>query len=277
MVVMGVLVSILNTFLKKLSNELDPWVVGWLRYSIGALVMVPPTLRLGGVAYLWPNAPGLQFVRGAFHAGGLMLWFLAVPLITFAELTAIGFSVPLFVCLGAVLFLREHMSPARWSALLIGFGGVLLVVQPWAGGFSGISAGMLYMLAAGPVFAGSLLVAKLLTRHDRTEVVVLWQSLWVALLMAPVGLFYWTPPNAVQWLQLILCGLLGSAGHYCMMRAFRIADVSAVQSAKFLELVWAALIGLAVFGEVPGTWTLAGGALILGSTLWLARREARGT
>jgi drug/metabolite transporter (DMT)-like permease len=154
---------------------------------------------------------------------------------------------------------------------------VLLVVQPWAGGFRGISAGMLYMLAAGPVFAGSLLVAKLLTRHDRTEVVVLWQSLWVAVLMAPLALLYWTPPDAVQWLQLILCGLLGSAGHYCMMRAFRIADVSAVQSAKFLELVWAALIGLAVFGEVPGTWTFIGGGVILAATLWLAQRESRGT
>jgi drug/metabolite transporter (DMT)-like permease len=276
MVVAGVMVSILNLFLKKLSHELEPWVVGWLRYAIGALVILPATLRIG-LGGLRTNAPKLQFLRGAFHAGGLTLWFLAVPLITLTEIIAIGFSVPLFICLGAVLFLRERMSAARWTAVLLGFGGVLLVVQPWHGGFSGISIGMLYILASGPVFAGSMLLAKLLTRHDRTEVVVLWQHAWVGVLMAPIGLLYWTSPTALQWFQLLLSGIFGTAGHYCMMRALRIADISAVQSAKFLELVWAALIGIAVFGEVPGTWTVVGGAVILAATLWLAQRESRGT
>lgn len=276
MVAAGVLVTLLNTVLKKLSHELDPWVVGWLRYALGALVMLPPTLRLG-LAAVWPQAPRLQFVRGVFHAVGLLLWFLAVPLITLTELTAIGFSTPLFICLGAVLFLGERMSTARWAAVLLGFGGVLLVVRPWEGGFSGVSTGMLLMLATGPVFAGSQLVAKMLTRHERTEVVVLWQHLWVTLLLVPIGFLYWTPPDTAQWLQLILCGVLGTGGHYCMTHAFRIADISAVQSGKFLELIWAALLGLVMFGDVPGTWTLIGGGVILAATLWLAQRESRGT
>ena len=189
----GLLFILLNTIMKRLAHELDPWLVGFLRYLMGALVMLPPVLRLGA---LWPKAPGLQFVRGLFHAGGMMLWFAALPMVTLAELTAIGFSGPLFICLGAVVFLGERMSGVRWSAVLIGFAGVLLVVKPWEGaGFAGISTGMLLMLASAPVFAGSFLVAKALTRHERSEVVVLWQHLWVSVLLAGFALAYWSQPT----------------------------------------------------------------------------------
>ncbi|MDW8468509.1 MAG: DMT family transporter [Burkholderiales bacterium] len=272
----GLLFTVLNAILKKVSHELDPWLVGWLRYALGALLVLPAVLR-AGAARLAPRRHDLQFLRGAFHAGGLMLWFAALPAVSLAELTAIGFSGPLFVSLGAVLFLGERMGPARGIALLAGFAGVLLVVEPWRGGLSGISTGTLLMLASAPVFAGSFLVAKALTRHDPPDVIVLWQHLWVTVLMLPFALVAWTTPNARQWALLVLCGLLGAGGHYCMTRAFRVADISATQPVKFLELVWAAALGLAVFGTVPGGWTIAGGAVILASTLWLARREARGT
>lgn len=270
----GVLFTVLNATMKKLAHELDPWLVGFLRYVLGAIVMLLPALRLG-VRALWPKAPKLQLVRGLFHTGGMMLWFAALPLVTLAELTAIAFSGPLFICLGAVLFLNERMTGARWAAVLLGFAGVLLVVNPFdAGGFSGVSTGMLLMLASAPVFAGSFLVAKVLTRHERPDVMVLWQHLWVSLLLLPVALIGWTPPAPGQWLLLVVCGFLGAGGHYCMTRAFRVADISAVQSVKFLELVWAAILGLVMFGSVPAGWTVAGGVVILASTLWLARREA---
>ena len=82
-------------------------------------------------------------------------------------------------------------------------------------------------------------------------------------------------PSAGQWALLLFCGFMGAGGHYCMTRAFRVADISAVQSVKFLELVWAAILGFFMFGTLPGGWTIAGGVVILASTLWLARRESR--
>jgi drug/metabolite transporter (DMT)-like permease len=275
MVASGALFVVLNTILKRLAHDLDPWQVGFLRYLLGALVMLPPILR-ADVRALWPNAQKLQFARSVFHAAGILLWFAALPLITLAELTAIGFSGPIFICLGAVMFLRERMSGERWAAVLAGFAGVLLVVTPWeGGGFAEISAGMLLMLASAPMFAGSFLVAKVLTRHDAPGVIVLWQHLWVAALLLPFALPGWGALGAAQWGAMIVCGFLGAGGHYCMTRAFRVSDISAVQSVRFLELVWAALLGLAVFGDVPGAWTVAGGLVILTSTLWLARREAK--
>ena len=275
MVATGILFTLLNSTMKKLSQELDPWLVGFLRYLLGALVMLAPALRLG-VRELWPKSPKLQLVRGLFHAGGMLLWFAALPMVDIAELTAIGFSGPIFICLGAVLFLNERMTGARWAAVLVGFTGVLLVINPFqSGGFSGISTGMLLMLASAPVFAGSFLVAKVLTRYERSDIMVLWQHLVVSLLLLPFALAWWTMPSAGQWALLLFCGFMGAGGHYCMTRAFRVADISAVQSVKFLELVWAAILGFFMFGTLPGGWTIAGGVVILASTLWLARRESR--
>jgi len=271
----GLLFIMLNTTMKKLSHELDPWLVGFLRYLLGAAVILAPALRLGAGA-LWPKAPKLQFLRGLFHAGGMMLWFAALPMVTLAELTAIGFSGPIFICLGAVLFLHERMSGARWAAVILGFAGVLIVLKPWqAGGFAGVSPGMLMMLGSAPIFAGSFLVAKALTRHDRSEVVVLWQHLWVSALLGGFALAFWTAPTPAQWALLVLCGVLGAGGHYCMVRAFRVADISAVQTVKFLELVWAAILGWIVFGTAPAGATVAGGVVILAATLLLARHESR--
>lgn len=271
----GILFTVLNSTMKKLSHELDPWLVGFLRYLLGALVMLAPALRFG-LRELWPKAPKLQLLRGGFHAAGMLLWFAALPMVDIAELTAIGFSGPIFICLGAVLFLNERMTGARWAAVLVGFCGVLLVINPFqSGGFTAISTGMLLMLASAPVFAGSFLVAKVLTRHERSDVMVLWQHLVVSLLLLPFAFALWVTPSAGQWALLLFCGFMGAGGHYCMTRAFRVADISAVQSVKFLELVWAAILGFFMFGTLPGAWTIAGGVVILASTLWLARRESR--
>jgi drug/metabolite transporter (DMT)-like permease len=271
----GMLFTVLNAAMKKVAHEVDPWMVGFLRYLIGALVMVLPVMRLGAGA-LWTRAPRLQALRGVFHAGGMVLWFAALPLVGLAELTAIGFSGPLFVCLGAVLFLGERMTGARWAAVLVGFAGVMLVVDPLGpGGFAGVSTGMVLMLASAPLFSASFLVAKVLTRHDRSEVMVFWQHLAVSVLLLPFALAGWSALAGWQWGLLVACGFLGAGGHYCMVRAFRVADISAVQSVRFLELVWAALLGLALFGALPTASTVAGATVIFASTVWLARRESR--
>jgi drug/metabolite transporter (DMT)-like permease len=104
---------------------------------------------------------------------------------------------------------------------------------------------------------------------------VLWQHLFVSLLLLPFAFAAWMMPSPGQWALLLVCGFLGAGGHYCMTRSFRVADISAVQSVKFLELLWAAVLGFFMFGTTPAGWTLAGGAVILASTLWLARRESR--
>lgn len=273
--VSSVLFTVHNLILKALSTSLDPWSLGFLRYFIGFLMMLPLVLRLG-LSGLGSRAPALQALRGLFHAGGLLLWFLALPGVSMAQLTAINFSGPIFVCLGAALVLGERMTGARWAGVLTGFAGVLIVIHPWAGkGFGDVTWGTVVLLCAAPVIAASYLVAKVLTRRDRVDAMLLWQHGTVALFTLPFALIAWKTPGVGQLAWLVLCAGVGVAGHFCLTRAFRTADVSAAQPVRFLELIWASIGGIVVFTSWPDLWTIAGGTVIFLGTLWLARAESR--
>lgn len=277
MVACGLLFTLLNAVLRMLAQQLDPMVAQFLRNAFGAVVMLPFILRAGLAAYRPKEMVG-QVWRGLVHTIGLVLWFLAVPHVPLAEITALGFTTPLFLMLGAAIFLGERMVAARWAAALAGFAGVLIVVAPalLAGGAGGGTPWALVLLLASPVFAASSLITKALTRRDAPQVIVLWQSVMVAAFSLPLALWHWQWPSAEQWAWFAVSGLLGTAGHYCLTRAFALADLSVTQPIKFLELVWAVLVGLLIWGEVPGATTLLGGAVIFAATWWIARREARG-
>jgi drug/metabolite transporter (DMT)-like permease len=268
----GLLFVLLNTVMRGLSLQLDAFQVQFLRYLAGLGVMLPLVLR-SGLRHWWPRSVGGQFTRGAVHTAGLCLWFIAVPHITLADTTAIGFTTPIFIMVGAVLVFREPMRWERWAAAGLGFAGVLVVVGPQMQATGNLYA--LVMLASSPVFAASFLITKALTRHERPEVIVVWQAITVTLLSLPLALPHWQAPAPAQWGLFVLCGVLGSAGHYCLTRSYSIADISATQSVKFLDLVWASALGFLVFGDVPSRWTLAGGVVICASTVWIARRESR--
>lgn len=268
----GLLFVLLNTVMRGLSLALSPFQTQFLRYAFGLVVMLPFILRSGVAAYR-PHRVAGQFMRGGVHTLGLCLWFIAVPHITLADTTALGFTTPIFIMIGAVLVLRERLQWERWIAAAIGFAGVMIVVAPKLTGGGG--SFLLVMLAASPLFATSFLMTKTLTRFDRAEVIVVWQAVSVTVFSLPLGLMQWHTPSAPQWAMFVLCGVLGSAGHYCLTRSFAIADISATQSVKFLELVWAAALGWLVFSDMPSRSTLIGGVVICGSTLWIARRESR--
>lgn len=268
----GLLFSLLNSVARTLTLQLPPLQAQMLRYLFGMLVMLPLVLRAGPAAFR-PRRIGGQFLRGAVHTVGLTLWFLALPRIPLADMTAIGFTGPIFILIGAFLFLGEPMRWERWLATAIGFGGILVVLGPKFTGSGGWWH--LVMLASAPVFATSYLLTKALTRTETTQVIVFWQALTVTLFSLPLALPVWQTPSGWQWLGFALCGLLGTMGHYCLTRSYRHADISATQSVKFLDLVWASLLGFLVFADLPAASTLIGGALTSAATIWLARRESR--
>lgn len=268
----GMLFAVLNATMRAMALQLDTYQTQFLRYLFGLIVMLPLVLRSGLAAYR-PNDLRGQLMRGLVHTAGMFLWFTALPRIPLADTTAIGFTTPIFIMIGAALMLGERMYLARWVAALIGFVGVMIVVGPRLTGTGGVH--YLVMLASAPVFAGSFLMAKSLTRRDSPEVIVLWQSLTVALFTLPAALANWTQPGAVQWALFVLAGVLGSLGHYCLNRGFRAADISATQPVKFLDLIWASAMGFLMFADVPTQTTMIGAAVIFLSTVWIARHEAR--
>lgn len=274
MVLGGLFFSILNTLARGLSIQLDVYETQFLRYLFGLVVMLPLVLRHGWQAYRPVNIAG-QFWRGGVHTLGLILWFTALPNIPLADMTAIGFTGPIFIMLGAAWFLGEPMRRDRWIAAAIGFAGVLVVVLPKLSGAGGWYN--LVMLASSPVFAASFLITKALTRYEKAGVIVLWQALTVTVLSLPMAVPHWQNPTVMQWAAFALTGVLGTLGHYCLTRAFGTADISATQSLRFLDLVWASFLGWLVFGDLPSQWTWMGAVVILGATVWIARRESRRT
>ncbi len=268
----GIAFSLLNTILRGIALELDPLQTQFLRYFLGFVFFLPWVVSHGFATY-WPNDVPRQLWRGALHTIGLFLWFSALPNIPLADGTAIGFTVPMFVMVGAAVFLRERMMPARWLAAVIALVGVIIVLAPKLTGAGGIYN--LLMLAAQPLFAASVLITKALTRNDRAEVIVFWQAFLVSALTLPFALLHWAWPSPLQWMWFVVCAVLGTAGQYCNARALGAADASATQSAKFLELIWASLLGLVVFGDIPTESTLLGGLVIVAATVWISHRESR--
>ena len=268
----GLMFSLLNTIARAIALQMDPFQTQFLRYLCGLLIMLPLVWRAGLAAY-WPKDMKGQFWRGGVHTLGLMLWFIALPRIPLADMTAISFTGPIFIMIGAGLFLGEPMHRDRWIASLIGFAGVMVVVLPKLSGGGGWFH--LVMLASAPVFAASFLITKALTRYENAGVIVLWQALTVTLLSFPLALPHWQDPSAWQWGGFVVAGILGTAGHYCLTRAFAMADISATQSLRFLDLVWASIMGWLVFADVPSQSTWLGALVILMSTVWIARREGR--
>ncbi len=268
----GFTFCVLNTLMRGLSLHMDPFQAQFLRYCFGLLVLLPVVAWRGWRNYL-PTTVGGQFSRGAMHTVGLGLWFVALPKISLADTTAIGFTSPIFIMIGAWLFFREPMRWERWLATAFGFIGVLIVVAPKLSGSGG--GYHLVMLASAPMFAASFLITKALTRYETTGVILVWQSITVSLFSLPLALWHWQAMAAWQWAGFLLSGLVGSTGHYCLTRSFKAADISATQSAKFLDLVWSAIMGWLVFSDLPSGSTLLGGVVICAATLWVARRESR--
>lgn len=268
----GFLFVLLNAVLRGMSQQIHPMQAQFLRYLGAVVVMLPMALR-AGLKACWPRRLGGQFSRGALHTVGLLLWFAALPHIPLADTTAIGFIQPMFIMIGAWLFLREAMRWERWLASLIGFAGVMVVVGPQLSGSTGWPH--LLMLASNPVFAASFLLTKTLTRYETINVIVLWQAVTVALFSLPMALWFWQSPSIGMWVLVLVSGVLGVGGHYCQTRGLAIAEASPTQSIKFLDLIWAVAMGWLFFGDLPTRTTLIGGAIISVSTIWIAQRESR--
>jgi drug/metabolite transporter (DMT)-like permease len=263
----GITLCALNVASRVLSMNLDVYQAMCMRYIASLVLIVPFLLRLGWAGFKPVSVRG-QLLRGVVHTVALSLWFTAL-----ADMTALSFTGPIFIMLGAAWFLGEPMRAHRWVAALLGFAGVLVIVGPNLSGEAGWYT--LVMLASSPIFAVSILLTKAMTRHDSPKVIVLWQTISVTLFTLPLALLNWRAPTAGQWLVIVCAGALGTSGHYFMTRAFQAVDVSALQSLRFLDLIWASLWGWFLFSEVPMVTTLLGALVILGATVWAARREAR--
>ena len=268
----GVFFTFINAAVKELAHEMPPLYVAWGRSIAAVLVIAPCMLWRAGFAGMRTNALGLHCFRGLFYTGGNSLWYEAVTWLPLATVAALGFMGPIFVMLGAAIFLRETVRRHRWIAVGIGFLGMLVIVRP---GLVELNPGIVLMLVAVPLLAGANLVAKAAVSRDKPAVVVLWQSIIGAIFFAPLGLWFWQTPTLPQLGLFLAAGFFGTVGYFFLIWAYRLLDISALQPIAFVAIVWAALMDIAVWGKTSDVWTFVGAVIIVAATIYVAYREAR--
>tara|TARA_R110002072_G_scaffold3759_21_gene26906 strand:- start:3118 stop:4035 length:918 start_codon:yes stop_codon:yes gene_type:complete len=243
----------------------------FLRYAFGSLIMLPVLVKLARRQRPSNFAIKLYTLRGLLHGLAVMFWFYAMARIPIAEVTAIGYIAPIFVALGAALFLGEKMHLRRIASILIGFVGMLIIIRP---GLSAVSLGQVAQLIAAPLFAASFLIAKRLTDEEETGAIVAFLSLGSTLVLLPGALIQWRTPTWEELGWLALTALFATLGHYTLTRAYRAAPITVTQPFSFLQLVWAAIMGLLLFDEQLDSYVLLGGAIIVASVTYISHREA---
>ncbi|MEX0310913.1 MAG: DMT family transporter, partial [Tateyamaria sp.] len=210
-------------------------------------------------------------IRGVLHSFGVMMWFFAMSRIPIAEVTAMNYLAPIYVTIGAALFLGEGLAFRRIAAIGVALIGAIIILRP---GFREVSPGHMAMLFAGLVFGAAYLLGKVTTDESTPEMVLAQLSLWVTLALAPFALAVWVP---VPWSTvgvLFLVAFFATSGHYAMSLAFAAAPVTVTQPVTYLQLVWATTLGVVVFAEPIDIWVLVGGGLILSAISFITWREA---
>lgn len=242
----------------------------FLRFVFGLLFTLPALL-----AAIGRGIPRDLFapiaLRGALHVIAVSLWFFAMARIPVAEATAIGYLNPVVVTLGAALFMGEKISGWRISAIAAALIGALVVLRP---GLRTVEPGHLAQLGAAICFGLSYLVAKRLSERLRAGAVVALMSASVTLGLAPLAAAVWVPPSLIQTGWMAAVALFATLGHYTMTHAFAAAPLTVTQPVTFLQLVWASLLGITLFGEPLDPWVLLGGGIIVAAVTVVGWRES---
>ena len=270
MVVTGLLFVGVTALVKYLGTDIPAPQAAFIRYALGLVFLLPmirPILRADLSAKQW----GLFAARGLAHSIGVALWFFAMARIPIADVTAMNYLAPIYVTIGAALFLGERLALRRVLAVVVALIGALIILRP---GFREIGSGHFAMLAAAVVFGASYLLAKLLTDQTNAVIVVGMLSFWVTLGLVPMAAHVWVTPDLHTVLVLFVVACLATAGHYTMTLAFRSAPLTVTQPVTFLQLVWAVSVGTLFFGEAVDIWVVIGGLVILASVSFMTWREA---
>ena len=270
MVFTGVLFVMVTGLVKYLGPTMPAPQAAFLRYALGLILLVPMLPFREGLR-LQKHQLRLSVWRGVLHSGAVTLWFFAMARIPIADVTAMNYMAPIYVTIGAALFLGERLALRRLGAIAFALLGVIIILRP---GFREIGAGHMAMVLATLFFAVSYLLAKRLTDEMPAGLVVVLLSVIVTIALLPMALVVWVPPSGFDLIILFLVACIATLGHYTMTLAFKATSISVTQPVTFLQLVWAVTLGVVVFGEAVDPFVVLGGVIILGSVTFISWREA---
>jgi drug/metabolite transporter (DMT)-like permease len=261
----------MSAIIRDLSSEISPFQIAFFRNAISLIFLIPIMWRLG---FEIPRGPVLKAyaIRATIGICAMWAWYSALSITPLAEAITLNFTVALWMIPVAILLLGEKVGARRWGATLVGFCGVLIVMQP---GADSVNLGSLLAIFAALLFAISMALVRLLARTQRPIAIVFYMNVLMTPFSLGPAIAVWTMPDLSQLGWLVLVGLIATVAHFGMARALSLVEASSLIPLDFTRLPFAAAIGYFGFGEVPDVWIWPGAALIVASAIYIARREAR--
>lgn len=263
--------AILHGSVRYISSEIHPFEITFFRNLFGFIVLLP-WFVIHGLRPLRTRRIGLHLLRASSNVVAMLMFFMALSMTPLAQVQALGFTAPLFTTVLAIFILGERVRLRRWTALIAGFIGALIIVRP---GLQPIDTGSVLTIVSAAIWGFTLITIKVLSRTDSAVTI----TAYMVILMSPLSLlpalYYWTWPDPAMWVWLVVCGVSGTVAQLLMAQSFRVAEATVVLPFDFTKIVWGALIGYLAFGEVVDIWTWIGAAVIFSGITYITYRERK--
>ncbi len=279
---LGILLMIITTIVfasqdglsKYLATEYNVYMVVMIRYwFFAAFVISMSSRRTGGIKRVAKTkSPILQIFRSVILVAEMCITILAFTLLGLAETHAIFASYPLIIAMLSGPILGEYVGWRRWLAISVGFIGILIILNPGNGIFSPYA---LVPLAGAILFALYGLLTRYVGQYDDSSTSFFWTGVVGSIAMTVIGLNFWDPVSRSDWSVMLLLSASGVVGHYLLIKCYEVAEASAVQPFAYLQLIWASMIGIIIFGEQITTNVLIGACIIVGAGLFTLWRERK--
>ncbi len=264
------LFSAVDTQAKFLTDSLDPIQIAWSR-QLGLFIGVLILLALRGRSVLETAHPWLQIGRGALAAGSAALFILAVTYVPLADAVAVSFVAPFMVTVMGAVLLKEHVGPRRWTAITIGFVGMLIVIRPGLGVFH---PAMFLVLVAASLFALRQILSRRLSGSDRTVTTVAYTALSASLLLTlPLPFVWQTPAWGLELGLLASIAVMAAVAEIMVIKSLELAEAVVLAPVHYSLLIWGTIYGWLIFGELPDEWTWFGALIIVATGAYTLHRE----
>ena len=261
--------SIMHGLVRFVSEVLPPFQIAFFRNIFGLAFLLPLLMR-SRFAILRTKQIGLHALRGVINMAAMLMFFTALAISPIAKVTALGFTAPIFMAILAVLVLGERFRIYRWSAIFLGFVGMLIILRP---GLVAIDTGALLVIGSAALWAVAMIIIKIQSRTESSLTIVAYMGIFLGVFSIAPAVWVWQPFGLQTLGFMVLIGLFGSIAQMAISESLKETDSTALMPFDFLKLIWTAIIGVWFFAEVPDIYTWVGATVIFLSGLFIAYRE----
>ena len=265
-----VMLPIMDGFAKYLSADLPVLQITWARYFFTVAFTFPIMFLFFRKNLVWTDKPKLQITRGIILLTANICFFYAISIISLAKALTLAFVAPLIVTAFSPIFLGERVGFRRWSAVIIGFIGSLVVIRP---GFVEINLASIAALGTGVMYGFYLIITRKLSTSDNPLLTLLLTGVVGAIIISFVMPFVWVKPNFNQWSIMAAIGIFACLGHFFLILSLKYADASKLAPFSYFEIITNIIIGYYFFGDFPDNWTFFGLFIIVFTGIYISRRE----